>query len=299
GPTKRAGGAAGSRRKRGKSGRPEGAGAALYVNRRKSKVWNYYTKLGDAYVECTVCKKQLSFHNSTTTMREHLVRKHSLRHTFLAQLKDDPPSEPDSAMRENGSQRGRRQTAATNGRYLAGSCSEPKSDIILELVVEMIFRDLHPLSVVTDKGFGLLLGFLEPGFALPSPARLSGMLWHRYSVVKQRLERYVRTAEAVAVCAEFWLSQLGQTYLTVAVDFVDGEWRRARCVVETQQVREEGPEGDLGEKLYAVLSRLGLSGESVCCVVHDSPRSAAARGRRLKAGYGWSSLCCAARSLQL
>ncbi|XP_064293468.1 E3 SUMO-protein ligase ZBED1-like [Phalacrocorax carbo] len=283
------------RRRREKGGGPEGASAALYVDRRKSKVWNYYTKLGDAYVECNVCKKQLSFHNSTTTMREHLVRKHSIRDTLLSQLKDDQASESECAAQENAAKRSR-QTPPESGLYHAASCSEPRADVILELVLEMIFRDLHPLSVVKDKGFGLLVGYLEPSFALPSPLQLAGMLWRRYNVVKQHVERYLQTAQAIVVCAELWGSRLSQTYLTVTANFIDGEWRRARCVMETRPVRRDEAEGDLGEKLYAVLGEFGLSSKSVFCVLHDGP---AANGQRLTAAYGWSSLRCAARTLHL
>ncbi|NXC77977.1 DSLE protein, partial [Anhinga anhinga] len=287
------------RRRREKCGGPEGPSAALYADRRKSKVWNYYTKLGDAYVECNVCKKQLSFHNSTTTMREHLVRKHSIRDTLLSHLKDDPASEGDYSAQENVAKRPRRATAE-GGPYRAASCPEPRGDVVLELVLEMIFRDLHPLSVVKDKGFGLLVGYLEPSFTLPSPLQLSGMLWHRYNVVKQHLERYLQTAQAIAVCVELWGSRLSQTYLTVTASFIDGEWRRARCAMETRQARPDEAEGDLGEKLYAVLAEFGLSGKSVFCVVHDRPGGGtAAEGQRLKKAYGWSSLCCAARTLHL
>ncbi|NWS64224.1 ZBED4 protein, partial [Chunga burmeisteri] len=287
-----------ARRKREKGGSQEGTSTALYVDRRKSKVWNYYTKLGDAYVECNVCKKQLSFHNSTTTMREHLVRKHSIRDTLLSQLKDDQVSESDYVAQENAVKRSRQMTPES-GIYHVASCSEPRSDVILELVLEMIFRDLHPLSMVKDKGFGLLIGYLEPNFALPSPVQLSSMLWHRYNVVKQHLERYLQAAQAIVLCVEFWASQLSQTYLTITANFIDGEWRRARCAMETQQAPEDKAESDLGEKLYAVLSEFGLSSKSVFCVMHDSPQSVAANSQRLKNAYGWSSLCCAARTLHL
>ncbi|NXA23681.1 ZBED4 protein, partial [Ibidorhyncha struthersii] len=288
-----------SRRKRekggGGGGGQDGTSPALYVDRRKSKVWNYYTKLGDAYVECNICKKQLSFHNSTTTMREHLVRKHGIRDTLLSQLKDDQVSESDYATPENAIKRCRQMTPES-GLYHAASCSEPRSEVILELVLEMIFRDLHPLSMVKDKGFGLLLGYLEPNFTLPTPVQLSGMLWHRYNVVKQHLERYLRTAQAIVLCVEFWVSQLSQTYLSITANFIDGEWRRARCGMETQRAETED---GLGEKLYAVLAEFGLSGKSVFCVMHDSPQSAAVTAPQLRAAYGWSSLCCAARTLHL
>ncbi|RXM34045.1 hypothetical protein EOD39_14491 [Acipenser ruthenus] len=85
----------------------EGLGGPLYpvsTNRRKSKVWQYYTQLSENHVECNVCKKQLSFHNSTTTMRKHLVRKHSIRDS-PPQHHPAPPSSPAPAPRTPG-QRG-------------------------------------------------------------------------------------------------------------------------------------------------------------------------------------------------
>nr|XP_047912191.1 E3 SUMO-protein ligase ZBED1-like [Anser cygnoides] len=283
-------GPAAARRRREKSSGQEGAGGGLYVDRRKSKVWNYYTKLGDAYVECNVCKKQLSFHNSTTTMREHLVRKHSIRDTPLAQLKDDQSPEPEAAAHEA---KRPRQTPPESGPYHGAPCSDARAEVILELVLEMIFRDLHPLSVVRDKGFGLLLGYLEPAFALPAPARLAGMLRHRYGAVKQRVERYLQTAQALVVCLERWASRLGHSYLSISASFIDGEWRRARCLMETQRARRDEGEGALGEKLRAVLAEFGLPSQAVFCVVHDSPQPPAA------AAHGWAGLCCAARVLHL
>ncbi|XP_010163933.1 zinc finger BED domain-containing protein 1-like, partial [Antrostomus carolinensis] len=274
----------------------EGMNMTFYIDRRKSKVWNYYTKLGDAYVECNICKKQLSFHNSTTTMREHLVRKHSMRNTLLSQLKDDQLTESDYPAQESVAKRCR-QTTPESGFNHGASCSEPRNDVMVELVLEMIFRDLQPLSVVKDKGFGLLVGFLEPGFALPSPAQLAGKLRQRYNVVKQHLERYLQTAQSMVVCVEFWISQLGWTYRTVTANFIDEEWRRARCGLETRQA--DGDEADFGEKLHNILSEFGLSGKAVSCVMHNTPGSAAESRWHLEKTPNWSSLCCAARTLHL
>lgn len=266
-----------SRRRREKGAGPEGAGGALGADRRKSKVWHYYTKLGDAFVECTVCKKQLSFHNSTTTMREHLARKHSIR--------DAPPKDERGAEHE-GHEAKRPRPAESGPRH-----GDARGEAILELVLEMIVRDLQPLSVVRDKGFGLLLGYLEPGFALPAPARLTGMLRHRYGAARRQLERYLQTAPGLVLCLEPWVSQPGHRYLGVSASFIDAEWRRARCLLDTRQMRQDEAEGDLGEQLRAVLAEFGVCSQAVLCVVHDGEQPAAA-------AHGWAGLGCAARVLQ-
>ncbi|XP_029427881.1 zinc finger BED domain-containing protein 1-like isoform X2 [Rhinatrema bivittatum] len=272
----------------------------LSVDRRKSKVWNYYTKLGDAYVECNVCKKQLSFHNSTTTMREHLVRKHSIQDTALSQLKEEPASEPDCLGQESLGKRAR-QTTPENSLYQPAvpSCSEPRTEIVLDLVLEMIFRDLHPLSVVEDKGFRLLMGYLEPSFSIPSPVQLASMLWHKYNVVKQHLEHYLHTAQAIVLSLDFWTSQLNQTYLTISANFIDCNWHLAKCILETQLVPGHKGEDLLGEKLCSVLAEFELSARSVFCVTHDQLSHMLSNSPVLKDAYGWSSLCCTAHLLHL
>ncbi|NXS97517.1 ZBED4 protein, partial [Jacana jacana] len=280
-----------ARRKRDKAGGEGGGPAALGVDRRKSKVWNYYAKLGDAYVECNICKKQLSFHNSTTTMREHLVRKHAIRDTLLSHLKEDQGLDGDYAGPEASGKRCR-LTPDNGFHHPVASCPESRSEAVAELVVEMIFRDLHPLSLVKDKGFGLLLGYLEPGFGLPEPAQLWGLLWRRYGAVKRQLERYLGTAQALVLCVESWgSSQSHQSYWSVTANFIDGEWRRARCLMETQ--RANGEPRALEEKLVALLARFGLSGKSVFCLMHDG------LGATKEVPGGWSEVRCTAHTLQL
>ncbi|KAJ8402168.1 hypothetical protein AAFF_G00370330 [Aldrovandia affinis] len=331
-----------------------GLGRPLYcasVDRRKSKVWNYYTQLNESHVECNVCKKQLSFHNSTTTMREHLVRKHSIRDNgppppntaavAPAQAPLLPPLPPPSfpcnsatvpaaapacmlqpvvslvvkeelqdadISPESGEVKRARTTCAANSvgggalnvnpastqdqdpsqsslsGYLyhensstgnnsgnnnnsgggARGCSNKRAGLLTELILEMVFRDLQPLS-------------------------LGSLLWHRYHVLKQHLEQHLQASLAprcLAICTERWRSLAGcgvggggRPYLTVSAHFVDKDWRLARCVLETRPMPEFGEEArcgrggtpQLGDTLRAVLSEFRLPENFVFCVVHDTP----------------------------
>ncbi|XP_018591922.2 zinc finger BED domain-containing protein 1 isoform X2 [Scleropages formosus] len=357
-----------------------GMGRPLYcaaVDRRKSKVWNYYTQLSETHVECNVCKKQLSFHNSTTTMREHLVRKHSIRdngphptvNTMLASASATllPPmpqpsypgnsaSTPTTATAcilqpvvslvvkeevqdadispESGDAKRARTTCGTNSAgagasstnalssqdqdvaqsSLSGfvynessstgngggggstrSCSNKRAALLTELILEMVFRDLQPLSLMEERGFRMLLSCLEPHYHVPSPSQLGSLLWHRYHVLKQHLEQHLQASLApgcLALCTERWRSVAGcgvggsggQLYSTVSAHFVDKDWRLARCVLETRPIREFGDEAagrsgiQLGDMLRAVLSEFHLPESFVFCVVHDTPWVMDARG---------------------
>ncbi|NXI42390.1 RSLE3 protein, partial [Galbula dea] len=284
----------------GGGGQEASSSSSLSVDRRKSKVWNYYTKLGDAYVECNVCKKQLSFHNSTTTMREHLVRKHSIREAFSSHPKEEQVVESDPSSAQDSAPKRCRQAALEN---IFQQATEARGDIVAELLVEMIFQDLRPLSTMEDKGFGLLLGFLEPGFQLPTSGQLEVMLRKRYQMVKQNLECYLQTAQGLVVTLELWRSWSQQLHVTITANFIDGEWRRARCALETRPLEEEEEEevvGDgLKEKIHAVLSGFGLSTQSIFCLVEEKPWSVTGDRRRPRASGGWRRLPCAAHALHL
>ncbi|MFT7798405.1 zinc finger BED domain-containing protein 1-like isoform X1 [Arapaima gigas] len=343
-----------------------GMGRPLYcaaVDRRKSKVWNYYTQLSETHVECNVCKKQLSFHNSTTTMREHLVRKHSIRDsgphptvntvgasasvTLLPTISQptyptNRASTPTTAtacilqpvvslvvkeevqdadiLPESGDAKRARTTCGAssagahasnanpissqeqsslsglgyhensstgNSSNSARGCSNKRAGLLTELILEMIFRDLQPLSLVEERGFRMLLGCLEPHYHVPSPSQLGSLLWHRYHVLKQHLEQHLQASLApgcLALCTERWRSLAGcrvggggQLYFTVSAHFVDKDWRLARCVLETRPIPEFGEEapGRSGfqpsKMLRAILSEFHLPESFVFCVVQDTP----------------------------
>ncbi|KAM4697156.1 E3 SUMO-protein ligase ZBED1-like [Rhinophrynus dorsalis] len=283
------------RRKREKVSNLEAMPSLLAAERRKPKVWNYYTKLGDSYVECNMCRKQLAFHHNTSSMREHLVRRHSIHASAAAfsQIKEEPEldfPDPEGAPK---------RLRPTPNNSLCQSESEARAEVIAELVLEMIYTDLHPLSVVEDKGFGILLGYLDPGLGLPSPMQLSGMLWHRYSLVKQQLKSLLQSAHSIVLSIESWTAHPRQPCQTITAVIIDSDWRLSRYILGTHPLYQSKDEVSLPQRLYSVLLEFGLSNKVVTCVVHDCYQSLAAYDHVLKDTRGWASLCCAANVLQL
>ncbi|KAF4073188.1 hypothetical protein AMELA_G00255950 [Ameiurus melas] len=341
-----------------------------FSERRTSKVWDHYTQLSMHRVECNHCKRQLSFHNSTTSMREHLGRKHSIRDGAVP-----PPNTADvpnpSALHQHSA-----PSALLSGRFptsnaavdvptgsfqpvvpvivkeeqheelssdaaeakhacttfVPGSaggvgtsnvnsipsqdieptyrfspdeinatvnngagcnnsgargCSDKRAGLFTDLILEMVYRDLQPFSVVEERGFRLLLSCIEPNYPVPSPSLLGNLLCHRYHVLKQCLQQHLQTGLAprcLAICTEHWRSVegcgvegSGQFYLTVSAHFVDSNWQLARCVLDTRPIPEykantpnSGP-AKFAYTLKAVLSEFHLPESSVFCVVYDTP----------------------------
>ncbi|XP_056314617.1 uncharacterized protein si:dkeyp-117b8.4 isoform X2 [Danio aesculapii] len=353
-----------------------------FSDRRTSKVWNHYTQLSLHRVECNHCKRQLSFHNSTTSMREHLGRKHSIRegavpphniagiptpaalHSHIqsalhgnrcnntgnvtfqpvlpvtvkeeheeilpAEMGEAKPARtsyaPDCAPGEMSSTAG-----GSSSRCGTRPCSNKRAEVLTDLILEMVFRDLQPLSLVEERGFKLLLSCLEPNYPVPSPSLLGSLLWHRYHVLKQCLQQHLQTSLAshyMTLCTEYWRSVDGcgvggdgQYYLSVSAHFIDSQWRLARCMLETRPIAElKGNPSERGQlsfadTLKAVLSEFQLLENFVFCVVHDTPSGSESRQSidqeyqqefagpshppPKKLPKGWAPLLCAGQALKL
>ncbi|XP_063793953.1 E3 SUMO-protein ligase ZBED1-like [Pseudophryne corroboree] len=281
-----------TRRKREKVDSLDVTASNLSVDLYKSKMWNFYTKLGDAYVECKVCKKQLSSRNNTTLLREHLVRRHSFRSFGIPNSKDqlelDVPDQEGAAKRL-------RQTLPVNSLC----SSESRAQVVANLMLEMIFLDLHPLSLVEDEGFSFLLGYLEPNVVLPCPTQLAGMLWHKYTVVKQQLKCCLHAAHSVVLSTESWTNHSKMSCLAITANVIDKDWRLCRYVLETQHVLQSKTEGSLAKRLSSVLEEFGLPSTLISNIVHDRLVSMSAHADSLKDTHGWTSLCCTSHVLQL
>ncbi|XP_067875292.1 E3 SUMO-protein ligase ZBED1-like [Heterodontus francisci] len=289
-------GSAGSRRRKGAELNYKRASPVSC--REKSQTWDFFKKLNDRCVECSLCRKQLCYHNSTTSLREHLRRKHNLSELDLRQSQDEGSSSSESLGQEPDMKKNKPVSITELVLHDAKPCSEKREEVIGDLILGMVFRDLQPISVINNEGFKRLLGFLEPSYKIPSNAHLATNLRHKYTLAKLQLEHYLHSVPSLTLSTDTWTSQGKQTYLTIVGHFIDCRWRLARCVLKTTPQYNPAPDY-IGELLYSVIGEFGVSSKAVNCVVHDSAGNLLSSSRLLQERFGWSSLCCAGCMLQL
>ncbi|XP_067831096.1 E3 SUMO-protein ligase ZBED1-like [Heptranchias perlo] len=287
---------AGSRRRRG--GELNYKRASPVSCRPKSKAWDFFKKLNERCVECSLCRKQLCYHNSTTSLREHLRRKHNLSELDLHQYQDGGSSSSESMGQEPELKKNKPVTMSELVLHDTKPRSEKRDEMVSDLILGMVFRDLQPMSLVSDEGFKLLLGFLEPSYKMPSSMHLANNLRHKYNLATQQLEHYLHSVQSLTLSTDTWTSQGKQAYLTVVAHFIDCNWHLARCVLKTMPQYNPAPD-NIGELLYSVIGDFGISSKAVSCVVHDSASSLLGSARLLQERFSWRSLCCAGRMLQL
>jgi late competence protein required for DNA uptake (superfamily II DNA/RNA helicase) len=113
------------------------------VRGQKSIVWNHFSILTETEVQCHICQDKLSFHNSTSSMLEHLRR----RHTWVIESK-----KTDTAVTQPSG-----QTRMTSFMSRQGTLTAAQSEQVDELICQMIVKDLRPISIVNGDGFTSLM----------------------------------------------------------------------------------------------------------------------------------------------
>ena len=132
---------------------------------RKSDVWKLFEQEG-ASVSCSLCQTKLSYHGSTSSMKEHLKRKHPV--DFENQAEKDVP----------------RKQQKLDVFTKKSSCSTERAAISSNLIAGVIIKDVRPINMVNGAGFQQLMAYLEPAYRLPSDTHFTHLIERMYASVK-------------------------------------------------------------------------------------------------------------------
>ena len=128
----------------------------------RSQVWNFFTKKNAKSV-VVLCSKSLVYHGGTSSMLQHLSRKHPAKN--IVKTSD-----------------GRKQTSI-DGFTRKRSCSNEQAAAISDRIASFIVKDLRPINLVAGRGFINLMAYLEPGYRLPSATHFTHLIERKYYAV--------------------------------------------------------------------------------------------------------------------
>ncbi|XP_061767894.1 E3 SUMO-protein ligase ZBED1-like [Nerophis ophidion] len=130
------------------------------VRPKLSKVWEYFTlNTAKKTVSCKMCSMDLAWHGSTTSLREHLKRKHVL-----------------STHEENS----RKKQASISDLVERKVCTPKHAAALTDAILNMLLTDMRPLSIVEDEGFRQIIHILNPGLTLPSRTHFTKLMERKY-----------------------------------------------------------------------------------------------------------------------
>ena len=161
----------------------------------KSEVWIFLQKGSDPkQVTCSICHADLAYHGGTSSMKEHLKRKH--------------PAEDSTIGKESSSSKSRKQ-ARLDVFTKKRSCSPQRAAVISDLITQVIVKDLRPINMANGEGFQQLIAYLEPGYHLPSDTHFTHLIERRYAAMKTKVcELLQHKVGYVAVVEPFLESML-------------------------------------------------------------------------------------------
>ncbi|XDV36787.1 hypothetical protein PO909_006510 [Leuciscus waleckii] len=256
-----------------------------YVNKRQklSKVWDHYTlNKEENKVQCLYCKIELAYHNSTSSMIQHLNRRHPL-HAVSPSIAETSTSQRsmDSFVRP------------------AQSCTVQEAAIFTESILNMLVTDMRPLSMVEDKGFREMISTFNPKYSLPSRTYFTQLMEKKHRDITEKLKAVLKQTECVALTTDIWTSVATEAYLGVTCHFLGEDWEMKSFSLTTMPLEERHTAANIADWLEETTAKFEIPLEKVKAVVHDNGANVVAAARILRERHGWASVRCAGHTLNL
>ncbi|XP_057685686.1 E3 SUMO-protein ligase ZBED1-like [Corythoichthys intestinalis] len=250
-----------------------------------SKVWNHFIlKKEERKVQCIYCNAELAFHNSTSVMMQHLIRKHpesvdsgstSVAYTSLIQRPGDIFARPNQP------------------------CTVEEAALLTESILKMLLTDMHPLSMVEDEGFKKMISTLNPNYSMPSRLHFTNLMEKKHLQITERLKTVLQEAECVALTTDIWKSTDSEGYLRVACHFLGNDWEMRSFSLSTTLLKETDTAADIADWLEETTVKFLIPFSKVKAVVHDNGADIVAAALILKERHGWASVKCSGHTLNL
>ena len=244
----------------------------------RNQVWEYFELVEPKKVRCKLCVPPittvLAYHGGTTSLKNHLTSRH-----------------PDKYQEKAGPSH---QQHSLESFVRSTKCSAERAEAITQRIVEMVARDLRPISVVEGVGFTNLIGYLEPGYRVPSHTHITTVCRRMYNVQKERVKKEIADRH-VALTTDIWTSCATESYITVTVHYIDNFWKMTTRVLLTKEMAERHTGRNIANRLTEMAEEWGIPSRSISAIVHDNAANAVL-GADLT---DWPHLGCVAHTLQL
>ena len=83
----------------------------------------------------------------------------------------------------------------------------------------MIVKNMLPLSLGDAEGFQELMGFIQPGYCIPSRKTLTNRLEQQFAELKAELKRKIATVDIVLTTG-CWTALTMESYITVTCHYM-------------------------------------------------------------------------------
>ncbi|KAM3850482.1 E3 SUMO-protein ligase ZBED1-like [Diretmus argenteus] len=224
-------------------------------------------------------------------MREHLKRKH-----VVADDDNDNGDEGSSRAKKN-------QSSMDSFLTKTPTCTPQQAEVLTGSILNMLVKDMRPLSMVDDKGFKEMVKLFNPEYHdryLPGRTHFTTLMEKKYDVTFQKVKATLKGVKgSLSLTADVWTSRATEAYLGVSCHFLDEDWQMKSFNLATMPLEERHTGANIMIWMEEVIAKFDISPAKIKAVVHDSGSNMVAAMRQLKEKHGWASIRCAGHTLQL
>lgn len=228
-----------------------------------------------------ICKQSYKIKRSnTTTLMRHAKREHG---TWLAELQTSVHSQPTLQQVLN----------KTCDKYLRGSRKKEQLD---EALVNMIARDLQPLSMLEDQGFLNFCEVMDRRYQVPTRKHLCNtLLPEKFDKAQARLKAKLEMAPSVGVTSDLWTSTNNSSFMALTCHWWDArDENLSSAVLDCHRIQGRHTAERIQEEAEQVLQRFGIR-EKVLAFITDNGSNI----RKAVKSMGIERISCYAHLLNL
>lgn len=265
---------------------------------KKSVAWEFFSKTDDnTKVVCKLCSCQYKFSGNTTTLVNHLKKKHIIPYseTVGANL---PRNECVSSEREvlridlpmpsvsgvcvsenqeenntvSGSVREPPQPPPKRARQMRLTApykiNQKAGD---EALLGLITVDMQPLQIVENEGFITYSKKLNPDYVLPSRKKLTQMLEEKYNICSSEIKQKLQDVEYIALTTDIWSSDSQKSYISVTAHFIQSS-KLQSLVISTSELADQHTSLNIANALQTILTEWNIF-DKIVTIVTDNASS--------------------------
>jgi hypothetical protein len=173
--------------------------------------------------------------------------------------------------------------------------------IIIFFVLQVIVKDMRPLSLVEGEAFIDMIEYACPGFKCPSRWWFTKQLEKAYQHTLEDLKKDLKKRSSkITLTTDAWTSIATEAYLGVTCHYINDNWEMVSFVLCTKPLVDRHTAENIARWIEKVAEKFDFSLlDDVQAIVHDNAANVVKALRILEERQGVASLRCAGHTIQL
>ncbi|KAJ8937950.1 hypothetical protein NQ318_013207 [Aromia moschata] len=170
-----------------------------------------------------------------------------------------------------------------------------RQEKINNLILNMIVKDLQPLSIVRDKGFVELITALEPTYKIPSRSTFTtSFLNQQFNSVNEKLKSILVKSKSISLTTDAWTATNNTSYIAYTAHFITDDWMLYSCLLECAEYDVNHTAKNLRDDLLRVTDEWKIR-DKIITVTTDNAANIVAAVRLTE----WGHIGCIAHTINL